>query len=93
MAPAWSTNLSATACNVQVASAREDRPTPRQQGVTEYDVYFAYGTDIKSADHILPTTGIAANLTLEVTSPPQDHAGHQSYSMVTARNIKAGGMH
>ena len=72
---------SSVLCAVQVLTATQ-QDTP-QAGRTEFDVYFAFGQDVKVTDTLTAVTGYT-NMTLTVDSAGVDDAGRGAYTRVHA---------
>lgn len=78
----WSSSATGVRCAVQVLSAKE-LSSPLQTGEVMYEVYFPYGTDVRSKDRLVSISGMS-NITLEVQSPPVDDAGRRKTVRVEA---------
>jgi len=86
------TPVTSVACAIQTSSGREFVALGRETGRRFFDCYFAAGTTIDTRYRISSITGSSigglSGATLQVMSPPQDHAGRGSYLMVTAEEIQ-----
>lgn len=87
----WVDNASAVACSVQQSSGFEAMAQYRETGKRQFNIYFPAGTVITTGDRLNTITGagVSSALIIDVTSPPQDHAGRSAYLMVTGEEYKA----
>lgn len=77
-------------CAVQVMSAKE-RSQPVQAGVTEFNVYFVAGTDVRASDRLADVIGYP-DAKFQVTSVAADDAGRGAYVRVSALHVQGGGV-
>lgn len=88
---AWSNASTGNVCAIQADNSSEGMEYARDSGNARFRAYFAYGTDIKAQDRVVPETGLYAGQVLAVDGPPIDHGGLQDYVYVPLRQIKGGG--
>lgn len=89
----FTTLYSGVPCNVQTTDGAEDRQYARETGMRSGVAYFSPGTDILNGDQIITVAGQISGFsgcTLEVVSPPIDHAGRGAYTAVKWRETKGG---
>lgn len=96
--PRWGTgDTPSVPCAVQALSGSEHEYAARETGEAAYAVYFAAGTSVVATDrlktfaYVNGATHPLASVTLEVSSPPVDHAGRGAYVYVEARRVNGGG--
>lgn len=76
-------------CKVDVKTAKQDGGVFRA-GEEMYFFYFAYGTDIQSADELTSVTGYT-DYTFTVQSNPQDTVGRGAYTKVLCKHVTGKG--
>lgn len=87
----WANQSPAVACSVQQSSGFESNAQYRETGKRQFNIYFPAGTVVTTGDRLNTITGagVSSALIIDVTSPPQDHAGRSAYLMVTGEEYKA----
>ena len=84
------TPVTLVTCSIQQNGGSEFLQQGRLDGQRSFSCYFPAGTTIATNSRIstiVGASGIASDVVLKVTSPPQDHAGRSAYLMVTAEEI------
>lgn len=96
--PRWGTgDTPSIRCSVQALSASESEYAARETGESVYAVFFPSGTSVVTTDrlksfaYVNGGTHPLASATLEVSSPPVDHAGRGAYLYCEARRVNGGG--
>lgn len=95
--PTWASNATGVRCAVQPSRSYEARQNFRDTGTSTFNVYFESDADVREDDRIntIVVDGSSTSWSgreLTVTSPPIDHAGRRTYTMVTAEERKGGGL-
>lgn len=87
------TPVTGVACSIQTLSGRESVELGRETGTRVFKCFFAASTTIDTRYRISAVTGSSiagmSSITLQVISPPQDHAGRGTYQMVLAEEAQA----